>query len=99
MPESFRRPALWHRAADLGAASTAASSQTGAAYRTEGRNIFRRSEILVLFIFARILFFKVCLQTATTKIAAKTTRNFSQEDFPSSSLSTHFLPRFTFFPN
>ena len=25
-----------------------------------------------------------------------TARNFSQEDFPSSSISSHFLPRFTF---
>ena len=54
LPENSRRPALWHSTADLGAASTAAGPQTGAAYLTGGPNIFRRSEILVFGMFAWI---------------------------------------------
>ena len=52
LPEKSRRPALAeHSAADLGAALTAASPQTRAAYRTGGPSIFQRSEIMVLAFF------------------------------------------------
>ena len=59
--------------------------------------MFWKSEFAGFGTFALVLLWEeVFWQTAFTKRTAKTTRNFSQEDLPPSSVSTHSLHRFAF---